>query len=138
VGLSGRRQEPRHTMRKLGPRILVKRDEESSVGRGAMLYGAHFRPEMAIIVWAAARSAPTRAHELHITEGYRSIRDARDLHEELRALDITFRLPHNMLPTKEEYDAIGQRMRLLLGPDHDVIVHGADSNRHVHCELDPK
>ena len=125
-------------MRHLGPRIYVKRDEESSVGRGCELYGAHFRPEISKIVWAAANSAPGQAEEVWLTEGYRDIRESRDMHEELRAIDITFRLKHDMLTTLDEYRAVVARMKALLGPDYDIIVHGDGANRHIHAELDPK
>jgi hypothetical protein len=138
VGLGWDRSKRRDKMRKLGPRIHVKNDSESSIGRGCILHGAHFRPEIAKIVWSASRAAPPRTETLVLSEGYRDIRHTRDMHEELRALDITFRLGADMLPTLDEYAAVVARMKALLGPDYDVLVHGENSNRHIHCELDPK
>lgn len=128
-------------MRKFGPRVYVKRDDESSIGRGCILYGAHFRPEMAIIVWAAcaaARELVPAVDECWLTEGFRDIRDIdakMDRHEVLNALDITFRMqPGDFRPTDTDYHRIKVRMRELLGPDYDVLFHAA----HIHAELDPK
>jgi len=122
-----------------GPRVFVKRDEESSVGRGAILYGAHWRPEIAAIVWAAcvaSKDVSPGIKEVILTEGYRDIRDTRDLHEELRALDITFRLDHQLRPTLGEYARLRDRMKELLGPDYDVLAHGEDTQLHIHSEYD--
>lgn len=123
-------------MRHMGPRVLVKTDEQSSVGRGGVLYGAHFRPEIALIVWAATR-APHQFDEIHITEGFRDIRDGRDLHEECRALDlVAYRFGKKL--GKAEHELIARSMRAELGPDYDVVVHDAGSGIHIHTELDPK
>lgn len=125
-------------MRNLGPRVYVKRDEESSIGRGCILHGAHFRPEIAKIVWAACRAAPLHTASITLTEGARDIRDTRDMHEELRALDLTFLMPGKRSPTVEEYEHLQSGMKSLLGHDYDVIAHGDGPNIHIHTELDPK
>ena len=81
----------------------------NGVGGGTILYAAHFRPEISVMVWAACQAAEDlypRIHSCWLTEGFRAIRRERDLHKEKRALDITFRLPGDMRPTKVEYEAI--------------------------------
>ena len=120
-----------------GPRVHFKRDDESSVGRGAVLHAAHFRPEIASMIWAFARSCPSWVAEVWVTEGYRSIRKSRDLHEECRALDFTARRSSGFRPLVDEYELIAQACRALLGPDYDIITHGDGANLHVHMELDP-
>lgn len=122
-----------------GPRVIVKRDEESSVGRGCHLTGAHFVPEMAKIVWAACRTAhPVIVAVVMLTEGYRNIRDARDMHEECRAFDITTRDQRGAIGTEAMYEVMAANMGDLLGPDYDIIVHGEGNNLHIHCEYDPR
>ena len=128
-------------MRNFGPRIYVKRDEESTIKRGCRLYGAHFRPEIAAIPHAAcnvAHHAYPKFTECWLTEGFRDVREERDLHEEQRALDITFRTQGGWRPTREEYDRVADGMRIVLGRDYDIQVHGKGDNLHIHCELDPK
>ena len=128
-------------MRKLGPRVYVKRDEESSIGRGCILHGAHFRPEIAKIVWAACHAVTEVApafDELWLTEGYRDVRSSRDLHEELRGLDITFRSAEGLRPMEGAYQAIAKHMEALLGPDYDIVCHAVGSDAsHGHAEYDP-
>jgi hypothetical protein len=123
-------------------RVYVKRDEESSVGRGCVLYGAHFRPEISRIVWAtchAASEVSGAIRELWLTEGWRHIRETRDLHAEARALDMTFRMPAGLRPTEGEYRRIRERAAELLGPDYDVVCHASGTDAlHLHIELDPK
>ena len=123
-------------------RIYVKRDEESSVGRGAVLSAAHFRPEMAAIIYEAARATELQfpeATELWITEGWRRIREARDLHRERRAFDFTVRTFGDERLTRDEYELVAYTMRNRLGPDVQVIVHGeSTSGIHLHAELDPQ
>ena len=121
-----------------GPRIYFKRDEESGVGRGAHIYGAHFCPEIAHIVWAVARSCSHVIAELWVTEGYRDIRDERDMHEECRAFDFTFRTSSGNRPGEVFYDDIAEDASRLLGPDYDVVVHGTGANLHIHIEYDPR
>jgi len=124
---------------KSGPRIHFKRDEESAIGRGAVMHGAHFRPEVASMVWAACRgSASFGWPELWVTEGWRPSSDRRDLHSELRAIDISCR--HIEGDEKSRVNTAGiwaKHVASLLGPDYDVVVHGARSNLHLHVELDP-
>ena len=124
-----------------GPRVYVKRDSESSAGRGCVLYGAHFRPEIAKIVWSACVAAggvSPAIKEVWLTEGWRNARSERDLHKELRAIDITFRMLHDMRPTQAEYSRIVAKMIELLGPDYDVLCHAVGTDMlHVHAELDP-
>jgi hypothetical protein len=123
-------------------RIYVKRDAESSIGRGCILRGAHFRPEIARIVWSASIAASEvspACREVWLTEGDRPRRDSRDLHPELRALDLSFRMIHGLRPTQGEYEHIRDRMRELLGPDYDVVCHAVGTDAlHIHAELDPQ
>ena len=58
-----------------GARIIFKRDSESSIGRGAVIYRAHFRPEVAaILYWAAFHVPKELGGEMWVTEGWRDIR----------------------------------------------------------------
>jgi len=125
--------------KKRGPRIHFKRDEESPIGRGAVLHGAHFRSEIAVMIWAACRGSDGFDWpDLWVTEGWRPAGDRRDLHSELRALDISCR---HIAGDQAERERIAgewaQQVAGLLGPDYDVVVHGAQSNLHLHVELDP-
>jgi len=121
-------------------RIIFKRDSESSVGRGAVIYHAHFRPEIATIIYWAAFYAPSElGEEMWITEGWRDIRDKRDLHKECRAFDIDC-----MRINAESYSlkfliAQGWASCLAdeLGSDYQVILHGGEKALHLHVELDP-
>ena len=123
-------------------RIIFKRDSESQVGRGAVTYGAHFRPEMALILEKAAYTAPhedLELGEMWVTEGWRNIRTSRDLHKELRAFDISCtRIKAQHHPMRYTIaDAWAQRLRKALGPSYQVVLHGGESNLHLHIELDP-
>lgn len=124
----------------LGPRFIVKRDSESRIGRGCDLRAGHFRPEMAAIIWAcgqACMSLDSRIREVWLTEGVRSIREARDLHEELRAFDFTLRHEGGVRSSEGVLRNVGKLMGKLLGDDYQIIVHGVGSNVHIHAELDP-
>ena len=125
---------------RLGPRIFVKRDYESSIGRGAVLYAAHFQDGLAALVRAAVSAASAGVEDVWITEGWRPARRAgvRDLHEQLRALDFTYRLVGGVRPTRDEYEEAVRRMRLTLGPDYDIQAHGENDGLHIHGEIDPK
>jgi hypothetical protein len=129
-------------MRKLGPRVYVKRDEESSIGRGCILHGAHFRPEIAAMTHSACGAASRVDHKIatvRLTEGARDIRSSRDLHEELRAIDYTFEYANGMRIKTVTYHEIAREMQNDLGDDYDVESHAVDSDAiHTHCELDPK
>jgi hypothetical protein len=118
-------------------RIHVKRDSESAIGRGGVLTGAHFRPEIARIIWAACQTKHS-IQEIWITEGWRPPRDGRrDLHPELRALDIVcYRGGAALGEAEHQLIAIG--MVELLGHDYQVIAHDTGSGVHIHAELDPK
>ena len=123
-----------------GVRIIFKRDSESSVGRGAVIYRAHLRPEMSVILYWAAYFAPLElGDEMWVTEGWRNIRNSRDLHKECRAFDLDC-----MRIEARNYSAkygIAQRWANLiaeeLGPDYQVILHGGENALHLHVELDP-
>lgn len=121
-------------------RIIFKRDSESSVGRGAEIYKAHFRPEIACILYWAAFYAPAElSNEMWVTEGWRSIREGRDLHKEYRAFDIDCTRIKSSSYSKRF--VIAQRwassLSEELGPDYQVILHGGEMSLHLHVELDP-
>lgn len=123
-----------------GARIIFKRDEESSVGRGAVLYRAHFRPEIALILYWASFYAPGElGNEMWVTEGWRNIRDSRDLHEECRAFDIDCtRIEAKSYKNRYEIARLwGRFLQEELGPDYQVILHGGEDSLHLHVELDP-
>ncbi len=122
-----------------GPRIIVKADANSSIGRGCILYGAHFRPEMACIPYWVARTAPEELDEVVLTEGWRDVRDSRDLHEELRGIDVSLNglADGGGESKKSKAESWAARLRERLGSDYQVILHGDGLNYHMHCELDP-
>ena len=120
-----------------GPRVIFKDDRDSAIGRGAILFGAHFRPEVAAIIKAAADTAPHYLDEITVSEAWRDIRDTRDLHEEARAFDLSL---HGLVEGdagERHAQDWAQRIRDVLGADYTVVVHGEGSNRHIHIELDP-
>jgi len=121
-----------------GPRIIVKDDRDSSVGRGCVLFAAHFRQGLSDIPRLAATCAPFSTQEVWLTEGWREIRPSRDMHKELCAFDITFRMPGGVRANKGEYDQAASRMRIFLGRDYDIVVHGSGANEHIHIEWDRK
>ena len=122
-----------------GPRILIKADGESAIGRGCVLHGAHFRPEIAAIAYAVAITAEPDWAEITLTEGWRpKIRASRDLHGECRAFDVS--LNHIDADEAGRYsvgvkwaDRIGEA----LGPAYQAVAHGKGRNLHIHVEYDP-
>ena len=122
-----------------GPRILFKTDDQSSIGRGCVTYGGHFRREIAHILWVAARTADRSWESITVSEGWRpQDDDGRDLHPELRAFD--FSLNHIDGDEDDRWRAGKEwvaRMRILLGPDYQIQLHGKGRNLHIHVELDP-
>lgn len=120
-------------------RIIFKDDRDSQVGRGCVLYAGHFRPEVIAIVYCAALEAPeTKDGEIVVSEGYRDIRNSRDLHEELRAFDFSL---NGVNGDHDFRAAVGvqwaDRTNRRLGPGYHTAVHGIGSNLHMHIELDP-
>lgn len=125
-------------MKTHGPRIIFKDDRDSSIGRGCVLYAGHMRPEAAVIVYEAAQTAPDELEQIVISEGWRQIRPYRDLHEELRAFDLSLNGIHGDHTTRLDVGlAWAVRLREALGPDYEIVVHGSGTNLHLHCELDP-
>ena len=124
-----------------GARIIFKRDSESKVGRGAVIYRAHFRPEMTKILYWAAFYAPEELqdNEMWVTEGWRNIRSSRDLHEECRAFDIDCtRIKAELFKDREDIARLwAMCLSEELGPDYEVILHGGRDGLHLHVELDP-
>jgi hypothetical protein len=122
-----------------GPRIVFKDDRDSRVGRGCHLHAGHFRPEMAKVIYEAALTAPREADVMVVSEGWRHIRDSRDLHEEGRAFDLSLNIVTGL--SFDQRKTMGtewsNRLRAKLGRDYDVIVHGDGGNLHIHVELDP-
>lgn len=123
-----------------GVRIIFKRDYESKVGRGAVIYRAHLRPEMSLILYWAAYYAPEELNgEMWVTEGWRNIRESRDLHKECRAFDIDCtRIKTSSYSTSY---VIAQKwaksLSEELGSDYQIILHGGEKGLHLHVELDP-
>ena len=115
-----------------GPRIIFKDDRDSSIGRGCVVYQGMLRPECICMVAAAAETAPGGMEEMHVSEGWRDVRDSRDLHEELRAWDISGR-GLDTFQLNLWSDRIGEK----LGPAYTVVVHDTGSGLHIHIELDP-
>ena len=121
-----------------GPRVIFKDDRDSSIGRGCVIYQGMLRPEIICMPAAAAETAPAGMEEMHVSEGHRDIRDSRDLHEEMRAWDISARgVPGSYLSAEMEMRGWAGRIREKLGPDYTVVVHDTGSGLHIHIELDP-
>ena len=122
-----------------GPRIIMKDDRDSNIGRGCVIYQGMLRPEIMCMVEAAAATAPDGMEEMHVSEGHRSIRDSRDLHEEMRAWDISARgvIAADEHRLARELDNWAKLIREKLGPAYTVVVHNSGSGLHIHIELDP-
>ena len=124
-----------------GPRIIMKDDRDSSIGRGCVVYPGMLRPEIICMVEAAAEAAPADMEEMHVSEGWRNVRSTRDLHEELRAWDISARgmpaVSHGPLTDEERLRSWADRIQKKLGPAYTVVVHDSGSGLHIHIELDP-
>ncbi len=126
-----------------GPRIIMKDDRDSSIGRGCVIYQGMLRPEIICMVAAAAETAPSGMEEMHVSEGWRSIRDSRDLHEELRAWDISARGMPEILyaaiddEVQMQIENWATRIARKLGSAYTVVVHDTGSGLHIHIELDP-
>jgi len=133
----------------VGPRIVFKDDRDSSIQRGCHLYGGHFRPEISKIFHTVAQTAPHNIGVVIFSEGHRPPRKLgeRDLHTELRAIDVSL----NTIfadPMASEEDILSNRrergkewadrIRRALGPDYTVVLHGEGYNLHIHIELDPR
>lgn len=115
-----------------GPRIIVKDDRDSSIGRGCEQYAWHYRPEMACIPRAAAASVPWFCTLVRLTEGYRDIRDTPDDHEDFNAFDITAEFENGDRISYSEYFEMAVRMKVFLGPDYGYKVHGERLGLHIH------
>lgn len=124
----------------LGPRVIFKDDRDSSIGRGCQLFATHFVPVMMEMLRHCIQAfANNKAVAVvRVTEGWRSIRTSRDLHEDCRALDFTAELASGARVPIDVYASVAAQMRRWLGQDFDVIVHGQGSNLHIHVEYDPK
>lgn len=122
-------------------RIIFKDDRDSSIGRGAVLHAAHFRPEMAEVIYVMAHTAPHGTDHIVVSEGFREqTRESLDLHARRQAFDFSLNLWPGFSYAQRE--SIGRewaaRARALLGPDYDIVIHGSGLNLHVHVEFDPK
>ena len=127
-----------------GPRVIFKDDRDSSIGRGCVIYQGMLRPEIMCMVAAAAETAPAGMEEMNVSEGWRFVRSDRDLHEELRAWDISARgVPNECVPeAKDRLLRVAmirweERIQKHLGPAYTVVVHDTGSGLHIHIELDP-
>jgi len=120
-----------------GPRIILKDDRDSSIGRGCVVYQGMLRPEITCMVAAAAETAPEGMEEMHVSEGWRDVRSKRDLHEEQRAWDISARGLPPLDNSEEGLRRWADRIRAKLGPAYTVVVHDTGSGLHIHIELDP-
>lgn len=128
-----------------GPRVIFKDDRDSNIRRGCVIYQGMLRPEIICMVAAAAETAPFGMEEMNVSEGWRDSRDdERDLHEELRAWDISARgigLPVSAAPgfvnRRQGMKEWAAQIRRKLGPAYTVVVHDTGSGLHIHIELDP-
>jgi len=128
-------------MNKLGPRVIFKDDRDSSSGRGCRLYSNHFTSFNMLMLVSAVQAFTERPNigVIRFTEGWRDIRNDRlDLHEECRAFDVTAEDTSKNRFTYTQYEIVAQKIRFLVGPGYDIVVHGEGSNLHIHMEFDPK
>lgn len=127
---------------KRGLRVVVKTDAESAIGRGCVLYLGHLRPEIILMPREIGRAAQEYYPQftwMRLTEGHRDIRQTRDLHEELRAIDITLETDGGVRATESQLQAIATKASERLGPDYDLVVHAVGTDAiHIHAELDPQ
>ena len=130
----------RYTAELLGPRVIFKDDRDSSIGRGCQLFAAHFVPVVMELLTRSVQAfaGNKRVATIRVTEGWRSIRTARDLHEHCRALDFTAEDGDGKRISRAEYDQVGVQIRRWLGQNYDVVVHGEGLGLHIHVEYDPK
>lgn len=129
-----------YTPETLGPRVIVKDDRDSSIGRGCQLYAAHFVPVVMEMMQRMVQAFALRhdCKTIRMTEGWRNIRDRRDCHEEARAIDWTAEHADGSRFEAWEYDIVASQARKWLGQNYDVIVHGQGLGLHIHVEYDPK
>jgi len=122
-----------------GPRIIFKDDRDSSIGRGCVIYQGMLRPEIMCMVAAAAETAPDGMEEMNVSEGWRSVRNYRDLHEDQRAWDISARGVVAVDDDELLYwmEMWADNIQEQLGPPYTVVVHDTGSGLHIHIELDP-
>jgi len=122
-----------------GPRIIMKADRDSSIGRGCVIYRGMLRPESICMVAAAAETAPVGMDDMNVSEGWRGSRRTRDLHAEQRAWDISAR----GVPAQDDdhlqvlMNEWAERIQTKLGDAYTVFVHDTGSGLHIHIELDP-
>lgn len=118
-------------------RICIKRDEESPIGRGAILLPEHFRPEiLPAMVEAVEATKPEHVEHVWIVEGWRDIRDTPDSHEDCRALDFVgsdATGARNVSPA--QFRAWAARVQARLGDRYYVLAHDAGSGWHLHIQF---
>jgi len=104
-----------------------------------VIYQGMLRPEIICMVAAAAETAPDGMKVMNVSEGWRDVRSTRDLHEELRAWDISARgmIAHDDDELEWEMGRWATRIQDKLGPAYTVVVHDSGSGLHIHIELDP-
>lgn len=124
----------------LGPRVIVKDDRDSSIGRGCQLYAVHFVPVVMDLMRHAVQAFALnkRVATIRWTEGWRSIRTSKDCHENCRAIDFTAEDADGKRLSRAEYESVAGQMRKWLGQDYDVLAHGEGLGLHIHAEYDPK
>lgn len=129
--MSGRHSAPD----RFGPRIVLKRDDASAIGRGAVLLAAHLRQTRLLEALAiVAEEAPELADgTLEVTEGFRP---GTGLHPMCLAFDIGVHavLAGTELERAQIVERWRQRAQRRLGLDFDLLFEGD----HLHLEHDPK
>jgi hypothetical protein len=128
-----------------GPQILIKDGPQ-----GAFLFGGHFAdPFFCRMLEVMAETAPPLAgNVMVVTEGYRRARRDRDLHSELKAVDVRTsvddpgRLGAILGEELSERMVAGRgwadRIRARLGSEYDIVFGDAKHKDHLHGEHDPK
>lgn len=139
-----------------GPRIIFKDDRDSSIGRGAVLYSAHFTPAIAeFLFWAPLVAPKPWPEAIVVSEAWRPQRNpmALDLHERCQAFDLSLNPWRPLLTDSPSWarkvhsfgmqgalEMLGRDWATALGeqlsPLWDFECHGEGHNLHLHGELD--
>ena len=121
-------------------RLTVVQLPQLQFKAGVVLCAQHLRPEISKILTAALLEAPTDLEMVTVTEGWRYMRDSRDLHNSFDAFDFSIRdIPATSASEQFEIAAKWtKRIRQHLGRDYDVVFHDAGTGWHIHVEFDPK
>lgn len=119
---------------------------------GVKLTESHGLPHIWRMLEVAKQTAPPLEKEtLTVTEAWRHARHPDDAHSWCNAFDLrvrTIKIPRNVsnsTPTHlyeakkaEAWRWVARMRKVLDDPRYQFVVHGKDSNIHIHMEFDPR